>query len=454
MITKIDVGHFGLFNDYSWDTVISKDETFKRMNIIYGRNYSGKTTLARMFKCIEDSIMHKDYLNCNFKITLSNGTKITQANLQDFAVHNKIRVYNTDFVRENLGWLYSEDGAIKPFTILGAKNVEIDKRINTIVEILGSSENSKGLVFELDKAQRELVELRRLNSVKEDALEDKLRKRANDFIKLNSNLFLITSSKKSYTIADIKIDVDEIEKNIQQHLLDADATESRKQLLKEATLPDIDPLTESKPKFSEYYKECSEILQRKIKPSNPITELINDSLLQEWVRQGIDKHFDKRQTCGFCGGKLDVELWKKLDEHFSKESEELRNALKGKIDKLELAKRGLSEFMNLKREQFYGTLQVQYESTLKDWNTFSKSYMESIDQLIIELRAREKDIFRDRELPEIIDASDQLFETIKFFNGILTAHNRKSSSLATDQLKARKELRFAHIVDIPGMLTT
>lgn len=54
MITKLDISKFGLYKDYSWNTEIGNTETFRRLNIIYGRNYSGKTTLSRIFKCIED----------------------------------------------------------------------------------------------------------------------------------------------------------------------------------------------------------------------------------------------------------------------------------------------------------------------------------------------------------------------------------------------------------------
>ena len=132
MITKLDIQNFGLFNNYSWDTSVGKNEIFKRLNIIYGRNYSGKTTLARILKCIEDNRLHINYEYCNFQITFSNEVVITPDNLSDVGNDFKIRVYNTDFVKENLSWLHNDDGTIEPFTILGAKNVEIDKKIREI----------------------------------------------------------------------------------------------------------------------------------------------------------------------------------------------------------------------------------------------------------------------------------------------------------------------------------
>jgi wobble nucleotide-excising tRNase len=71
--------------------------------------------------------------------------------------------------------------------------------------------------------------------------------------------------------------------------------------------------------------------------------------------------------------------------------------------------------------------------------------MENIERLITELKAREKDIFKERSLPELTDASESLVNAIKAFNDALTDHNRKTSTLSKDQEIARKKLRLAHI---------
>jgi wobble nucleotide-excising tRNase len=444
MIAKIDVPHFGLFKNYAWDTVIS-NATFKKINIIYGRNYSGKTTLSRMFKCIEDAIMHKDYLACQFKVTLTGGQIVTHSSLQDFAQHHKIRVYNTDFVRENLGWLHREDGTIKPFTILGAENIELEKQIDEIVEKLGAVEYNKGLIHEVAEEEATLADLRKKNNGKANDMEDKLKKRAADHIKITDTLFIVTATKKTYTITDIKAEIAAIGDIPDTHLLDTEGTDILLKLLKEAAMDDINPLPTNKPKFAEYTSDCEKILRQKITPSKPITELINDSLLQEWVRQGIDKHRDKRTTCGFCGNDLGSDLWDRLDQHFSKESEELRNKIKRKIDELEIAKKELNNFLTLKRELFYGTLHGDFDSASKPWEAASSVYMENIERLITELKAREKDIFKERSLPELTDASESLVNAIKAFNDALTDHNRKTSTLSKDQEIARKKLRLAHI---------
>lgn len=445
MISKIDINKFGLFNNFQWNTEIGKEETFRKLNIIYGRNYSGKTTLARIFKCFEDSLMHKDYLDCGFSIKLEDGTVITQENLDEFGKANKIRVYNTDFVRENLSWLHKDDGSIEPFTILGSKNIELDQQITDIETLLGNSEEGPGLQYEYNLAIKSVSDKAVANNKKNNDLEEKLKKRASDTIKVDGNLFLATVAKKGYTIVDIKSDIANIISDIPQHLLNTEQVDERIKSLKEIAMEDIQPLSESTPKFADFYKETDTLLKQKIKPSQPITDLLNDNLLQEWVRQGIEKHKDKRTTCGFCGNVIDKDLWRKLDEHFSKDSEELRTKLKSKIDLLSQAKESLDEYLPLKKEGFYASLHTKFDGILKEWNSTIKSYGQGIEKLIFELKEREKNIFVERQLPEIADFSESILSVTKKFNDLLTEHNRKTSTLAADQNKSRTELRYSNI---------
>ena len=48
MIKKININNLGLFKSFNWDSIRDKGNSvidLKKENIIYGRNYSGKTTL-------------------------------------------------------------------------------------------------------------------------------------------------------------------------------------------------------------------------------------------------------------------------------------------------------------------------------------------------------------------------------------------------------------------------
>jgi wobble nucleotide-excising tRNase len=48
---------FGVFADFRWPADLPE---FKQFNLIYGWNYSGKTTLSRAFRCFEQKQPHAD----------------------------------------------------------------------------------------------------------------------------------------------------------------------------------------------------------------------------------------------------------------------------------------------------------------------------------------------------------------------------------------------------------
>ncbi|MBN2817335.1 MAG: AAA family ATPase [Bacteroidales bacterium] len=54
MIERITyIKNFAVFKNFDWNTAVldinNSIRDFKKINIIYGRNYSGKTTLSRIF---------------------------------------------------------------------------------------------------------------------------------------------------------------------------------------------------------------------------------------------------------------------------------------------------------------------------------------------------------------------------------------------------------------------
>ena len=106
MIKKVNIKNFGLFSDFQWNFTRSgkkgevNDIFFEKENIIYGRNYSGKTTLSRIIRSLETKNISDKYENVVFEIELDDKTKIDQNNYKENSL--KIRVFNEDFIRENL----------------------------------------------------------------------------------------------------------------------------------------------------------------------------------------------------------------------------------------------------------------------------------------------------------------------------------------------------------------
>jgi wobble nucleotide-excising tRNase len=437
MITKIDIDKFGLFENYKWDIFVGRNETFRRLNIIYGRNYSGKTTLSRILNAIFEKQLPLNYEDGIFNVVFSDGSIITQNNLATANLNYNLRVYNSDFVKTNLSWLHKDDGTISPFTILGSKNIEIDTKIKEIDLLLGKVEENKGLLFQQQEIFKTYSLKKNESQAKISELDAMLTDKARA-IKNNAPIYNVPT----YQIRTIKGDIEE---SIKQGELTPEEILELKKLLKEEEKNPITSLQEIKPDFANHLNQVNDLLKKQIKPSEPIVELVNNSLLQEWVRQGIDKHKGTRQTCGFCGNPINQNLWEKLDAHFSKESEELRKEIKLKVNKLEQTKINLSDFFTLSKDDFYSNLHPRFDTLQKQWNSVTKTYVKSIDTLISELSEREKDIFKARGLNTIADVSYSIYETILEINKLISEHSNKSLTLKADQNRARVKLRYSEI---------
>ncbi len=173
MFSQVDIGSFGSFTDFTWKKSL-KDagnnvQNFKRLNILYGRNYSGKTTLSRIFRALETARIPPNYVGSTFTVHGDKGD-VTQTGLAGHGYD--VRVYNRDFVSENLSFLVNQtSGEIKTFAIVGEKNKEIEDAIAAIQVKLGSVESKAGLRHELEAKKKERDRTKGNHKTASDALE-------------------------------------------------------------------------------------------------------------------------------------------------------------------------------------------------------------------------------------------------------------------------------------------
>jgi len=444
VIRKIaNISNFGVFDEFNWDTAV-RDKgnnivTFKKFNIIYGRNYSGKTSLSRIFRSLEKGHLPQKYLNVNFEISCDNNRRITINGLDSHSLD--IRVYNEDFVKENLSFLINDEGEIQPFAVLGEKNIEIEKQINEREERLGNEERKIGLKYELKLKKSDFERKKQEREKAENALEEQLRNKANRDIKENT-----LYGDVRYNIRKIKSDIDIVLKaNKSKYKLSESEKEKKIQLLKEEAKESINEKILFYSTFSNLYSASKKLITKEIKPSKIIQELIDNPPLQEWVRTGIPYHKDKRETCAFCGQKLPEDLWDKLDAHFNKESEKLRDFLKEQIEELEKAKINIEQMLPISREQFYSFFQDSFDKLQKDLEKEIIEYNKNIDSLINSLKKREKDIFQPKDLPSTIDNTENIKTILNEIKKLINQHNKKTSSLNDEQKIAKKDLRLYEV---------
>jgi wobble nucleotide-excising tRNase len=235
MFTQVDIGGFGSFSDFNWRRSLRDTggnvQHFKRLNILYGRNYSGKTTLSRIFRALETGRLPLNYVGSTFTLKGNNGD-VTQTSLAGHGYD--IRVYNRDFVGENLSFLVNQaNGEIRTFAIVGEKNKEIEDAIATIQAKLGSVEAKSGLRHDLEIKRKERDRTESNYNTASSDLENKLRSHANEKIKHNR-----TYGPPVYHIDSIKRDIGTVKKPTFVALT-IDEQASKVALINQAALSDI-----------------------------------------------------------------------------------------------------------------------------------------------------------------------------------------------------------------------
>ena len=438
MIRKIDIQKFGQFNGFIWNTHCGNTLQFKKMNILYGRNYSGKTTLSRVFRCIEENKLHDRHCDAIFTITLQNGDTISQSNLEKLNQLYDVRVYNSDFVRKNLSWLYRPDGSIDPFTVLGETNVSITQKVELIELRLGNIEEKKGLLWVHQCLKTQASEKEESVSKVQTDVNSSLSAKAAE-IKNDATIYNVPK----YQINNLKSDIKE---NGIEAVLDAETIAKKRRSLFELQKATIIEIPYNGSDLKKHISKTKELVEKEISISERIQELINDSLLEKWVLMGTEIHKNTRSSCGFCGSPISEEVWRKLDSHFNRESTELRDKITIQVGLLEKAQDALKGFIYLTKESIYDQYHPSFEMLLGEWDGIVAQYNQSLANLIIQLRARESKVFEPKTFVSVLDISGQIATTINKLNELINLNNSHTSQLEERQEKARYDLRISEVM--------
>ncbi len=444
-IKKIDsIKNMAVFQDFRWASSLrdggNNIAEFKKINILYGRNYSGKTTLSRIFRALETGSISDKYSSPEFQLAFEGGSNASQDSLSNHG--QVVRVFNEDFVRDNLRFIVDDEQTINSFAILGEDNTKLEEEIEKHEAELGSEEDKSGLLGEFLGAEENFKKARRDHGDKSSELEGKLRDKANKTgtgIKHNKSF-----GDANYNILTIKADISAVTKDTYSSLSDEQVGKFH-DLLREEPKSEI-------PESSTFNLQCSaidskakELTEKKIQASDPIQELLNDAALATWVRTGRGHHQEKRDKCAFCGGDLSEDLWEKLDKHFNQESEELRQALETLLGSIEDERTRVPNLLKIKSSDFYSNFTADLDSLAEQLSTLSTSYSQSLDSIKGQVEKRRDDIFAPLEFKTLESVEEDLNAVRDSYEQLRNESNQFTASLSADQSEARAALRLHEV---------
>ena len=391
MISKIlEIDNFGLFDGFRWEGRILE---FNKYNVFYGWNYSGKTTLSRVFRNFEDSQKHPDYPACSSKIADEDGLYY---DCESWGFPHPIKVFNNDFIETNLKW----DAQIEPILLIGEENIKLQQELKTLREQEGLKKKD---------IQEALIKSQSLESDIDEKITEKARQIKN------------TLSIPNYDKRNLLPVIREIHQTPQ--FLNDESLDNQMGIYRSADKkPQISPLAVPIYSTDEHKSNVKTLLQTKV-ASKTIQKLQDDPRLNAWVRQGKDIHAEK-ENCEFCGNKLPSNLIDKLNEHFSNEYEQHINDLNSFISEIK-SKTITVTFVDVARlyvefSKEYSALKSEAESQISTYNENLKSFIGALNEKI-------KNPFHALNLPPIQKEAD-ISQIINRINEIINKHNKISDS--------------------------
>jgi wobble nucleotide-excising tRNase len=450
MISKFqNIKKLAVFRDFDWDKfVLDKDGNvleFKQINILYGRNYSGKTTLSRILKAFENGKISDKFENPEFTVNFKDNTELKQNTLSGHG--KKFRVFNDDFIRDNLKFIINPDESIESFAILGDKNNEIEEEIKNIETEIGSNEeNNETALYLLLKQQNENYSTANTNyQTIKNQLDSKLNTKATDKqhgIRYKSEKY----GDQNYSRPKLDNDIQTVLDASFKPISDLEKEELEK-LTTEKTNNPVQPIIAFVSNISNFISETEKLVQQKVGISDKIQELATDAILNKWVKEGKALHKDKRTNCAFCGNDITENRWKELEKHFDEESEKLEKEIDVLISKIESESISFKNAFKPNKNNFYSKYHKSIDRLINIYEAFSNKYDNELVGLKNQLLARKNDIINPKVYKPVTDYRNRLNWIFSIFEKIRLEANNYSNSLSTDQLKAKESLRLREIFD-------
>lgn len=406
-IKKIDIKDFGCYKDYKQHSQsgIGNDFNDGKINIFYGRNYSGKSTYSKIFQSIELKQLPEKYGDIDFEIKLANQIFIKSNEIAAHKLPIDCKVFNQQFIDDNI-YLYN-DNKLNSFQIsIGSDTNETLKKIEDIRLNELKPRNEK-----LSQIESDITEKQQKTKISKDSLDSKLRITASK-IKNLKNPSVVVGNK--YDIRDIKGEfekysahfpilplqddekaVAELEKNVEQakiRILEKNINKPQK----------IDLVSFDKNfNFTLFLENTKKLLSKVVSVSNILDEYKDSPDKINWIKHGVDIHGDNPEKCLFCGNSIDSELIKNLKLAFSDELRSLENELVLQNNRIKSEIQKLDAIPNINKEDYF-------KDSVSDIQNINKEIENNIDNRkrvleILESKILEKqrDIFSKIEINDL-----------------------------------------------------
>jgi wobble nucleotide-excising tRNase len=416
MITQINkLKRFGIYQNYSWGAL----DDFKKKNLVYGWNYSGKTTLSKLFQVLEFRDKNRCFSGAEIEITVYDGKAKTfnQDILNNFPF--SVKVFNSEYIKRIFTWDEPKSGFSPISFYLGDTAGDLKTKIKKFETI------NERLALLLENKYKPIIESFESYNKTNGHFSRKAKDVRDNYL---PGIFDPTTFDKGH----FKSIVDEVKANLDCFILD---TSERDLTKKEAQAENkFDPQDENH-KVNESLERLSLSVKSILEDSAPkaisLPSLEEDPDLFDWVQKGIPLHRDSTE-CKFCTKQLHENRIVDLNSFYSKKLKDIQAAIEQVIKGIE-EERNLIEVCFPINKDIADPFQSEYEIAINTYEAQKGIYKEKLSILETDLKSKGSSIFTSIHASQIDLISlaghfDAIINVIKKHNIWINEFDERKSS--------------------------
>jgi wobble nucleotide-excising tRNase len=405
MISAINhLTNFGNYRQFQWGGTTP----FTKRNLIYGWNYSGKTTLSRLFQILAEPNEIAQWQGCQFEVELQGGATLTHANL---ANPPRIKVFNRDFIQRN----FQQEHQAPAVFIVGGNTIHLRNRIARLNEHEIKVQAIKARLTESHRRLQSELDLLGTNHAREVGT---------------------ATGDRTYNRTKLQSEIDRVKAAPNTFIHTEDDLQAKVSLLRSTEQwADINTVSAPQDKPDTLKQGLLTVMQ-KTASNEAIAKLKENRDLESWIRTGLSHHVDSSQ-CEFCGSTIPEERLTALQRHFSKAYEDLTAEVASQASMLEEREMAIDlpderDFVPDLRAQF-----VTLKARVEGWITWANSAVGELATL-----AKQKQLSLETQLACVADTSRtaEIDQIVADLNALITAHNQRRAQIDTEKRAAKEAI--------------
>lgn len=423
MITRINqVREYRVFQRWTWTHDVPD---FAAVNLIYGINGTGKSTLASLLR---ETVADDGWLSGLDVNVLSEDGTARRATGHSDPMWDAIRVFNSDYVNANLKFDEQSGSSAAPLLVLGEQRVEQEEELRQTLSRLDE------IAEELPKARQQLKK----DKVARDAL-------ATDTARLVVQELGVLGGRyapRSYNAAKVR---PLLSSEAQQEETDAAQVSSDLSLIRSDSkqsvrLPEVVEFA-----LVDICAAASSVLAESA-IATAISDLVEHPAHARWVQSGLPLH-EERDTCVFCDSVLTKERRDALTAHFD---ESVRD-LEARIAKLDSRLADVRAECESAVKSLPGASELldseagDYRQAKVDIETQLKQFLASANTVSARLRSKRDSLFAPLNHSIDLGVTELSLRTAC---DVMERHNATVSEFDSKRAAAAKRIEVVRISEV------